>query len=207
MIIGKAADWNYIQYIILLLENDVKGLSWKWSALKPGGIRPVPRSGVSVATAPNGISYIFGGVLDTDEDEETLQGNFSNEIHTLDLTKNIWRPLELKVAKVKKEKKSLNKDEIMDNNDEVQSSSTVTTDGVFTMIVGQSSVSNCCSNQKSNVLVSINSPSPRMKSGLTVCKGNLYVYGGIVEDGNKQVTLADFYSLGKLNIFFYIVYA
>lgn len=40
-------------------------------------------------------------------------------------------------------------------------------------------------------------PSPRMKPGLTVCKGQLYLYGGVFEQGNKQFTLNDLYTLGK----------
>lgn len=43
-------------------------------------------------------------------------------------------------------------------------------------------------------------PSPRMKCGMVVCKGHLYVYGGEVEQGKHQYTLNDMYSLGN-NIF------
>lgn len=75
--------------------NDTTGLSWKWLPLKPGGARPPPRSGVSIATAPNGKVYAFGGVLDVDEDEETLEGNCSNDLNLLDLTNQKWRPVEL----------------------------------------------------------------------------------------------------------------
>lgn len=44
-----------------------------------------------------------------------------------------------------------------------------------------------------------NNPSSRMKAGLAICKGHLYLYGGIFEEENKQHTLSDFYSIGKLN--------
>ena len=37
-----------------------------------------------------------------------------------------------------------------------------------------------------------------MGSGLCVKHGVLYLYGGIVEDGDKQYTLNDMFSLGKL---------
>jgi hypothetical protein len=43
-------------------------------------------------------------------------------------------------------------------------------------------------------------PSPRMGSGLCVKHGLLYLYGGIVEDGDKQYTLNDMFALGKLCI-------
>jgi hypothetical protein len=39
-----------------------------------------------------------------------------------------------------------------------------------------------------------------MGSGLCVKHGLLYLYGGIVEDGDKQYTLNDMFALGKLCI-------
>lgn len=42
-----------------------------------------------------------------------------------------------------------------------------------------------------------NVPSQRMKPGLAICKGTLYLYGGEYENGSKQYTLNDFYSLGN----------
>lgn len=40
-------------------------------------------------------------------------------------------------------------------------------------------------------------PSPRMSPGMTVKQGLLYLFGGTVEDGDKQYTLKDFYSIGE----------
>lgn len=92
-------------------ENDATGLLWKWSTVKPGGLRPVPRSGVNVAVAQNGKAYIFGGVLDVNEDEEILEGQFSNEMHCLDLSSQVWRLVELSGKKEKKVAKSKSKNE------------------------------------------------------------------------------------------------
>jgi len=39
-------------------------------------------------------------------------------------------------------------------------------------------------------------PSPRMGSGVCVKHGLLYLYGGTVEDGDKQFTLNDMFALG-----------
>nr|CAD7193542.1 unnamed protein product [Timema douglasi] len=38
-------------------------------------------------------------------------------------------------------------------------------------------------------------PSPRMNCGLVIKDGVLYLYGGLIEDGDKQLTMSDFYSL------------
>nr|CAD7392510.1 unnamed protein product [Timema cristinae] len=40
-------------------------------------------------------------------------------------------------------------------------------------------------------------PSPRMNCGLVIKDGVLYLYGGLIEDGDKQLTLSDFYSLNE----------
>lgn len=78
--------------------------------MKAGGYRPAPRSGVNVAIAANGKAYIFGGVLDINEDEESLDGQFSNEMHVLDLTSLTWRLVELKGKKEIKAKSKNNED-------------------------------------------------------------------------------------------------
>mgnify|MGYP006952282179 FL=1 len=76
---------------------------------------------------------------------------------------------------------------------------TTVTDGVFTMTVGPSlSSGESATDLKTvNNKVNIFSPSPRMNSGLIVKNGNLFLYGGLVEDDDKQYTLADMYSLGR----------
>lgn len=45
-------------------------------------------------------------------------------------------------------------------------------------------------------------PPPRINAGMVVKKGILYLYGGIYEDGDKQLTLGDFYALGKESYMF-----
>lgn len=75
---------------------------------------------------------------------------------------------------------------------------TVSTDGVFTMVVGGTSNENM--NSKESLVVPTSSvciPSPRMKAGLVICKGILYLYGGVFEEGDKQITYSDLYSIGK----------
>lgn len=108
-----------------LLENDSTGLQWKWASVKPGGCRPAPRSGVNLAVAPNGKGYIFGGVLDVNEDEESLEGTFSNEMHMLELSTATWRLIELKGKKDNKPLKSKDIDVEMD------ASSTSTSHGEY----------------------------------------------------------------------------
>lgn len=61
---------------------------------------------MNTVVAPNGKAYIFGGVLDVNEDEDSLEGQFSNEMHILDLSTFVWRLIELSGKKEKKTGKS-----------------------------------------------------------------------------------------------------
>lgn len=69
---------------------------WTWSRLSPSGVKPTPRSGFSVAAAPNNRCLLFGGVHD-EEEEESIEGDFFNDIYFYDIGKNRWFPAQLKV--------------------------------------------------------------------------------------------------------------
>lgn len=103
-------------------------MQWKWTNVKAGGLRPTPRGGVSLAVAANGKGYIFGGVLDVNEDEESLDGQFSNEMHSLDLSSQTWRLVELTG---KKDKKSTKDKVTDDNNEEMETSTTSAPQGIY----------------------------------------------------------------------------
>lgn len=186
--------------LLIVSESDSTGLAWKWNSIKAGGIRPTPRSGVNCAVAPNGRAYIYGGVLDVDEDDENLHGTFSNDFHSLDMATNVWRLIELSgdSVKAKKSRRSQKEDLSIDMEENVTAEkSTLSSDGVFTVTIGPSTAAQSTQKSMAKTKSSTNSPSLRMKAGLVVCKGTLYLYGGIYEEENKQHTLADFYSLGK----------
>lgn len=153
---------------------------------------------MSCSVALNGKAYAFGGILDTEEDEESLEGQLSNDLHALELTNQTWRKIELPGKKKKKEKTDKNDDE-----DDVMETEVpkTTTDGIFTVSVG-GSMFGTPSTPKAKPNIG-NSPAPRMNTGMVVCKGNLYVFGGVVEEGSKQYTLCDLHSLG--NFFFLFI--
>jgi hypothetical protein len=78
------------------------------------------------------------------------------------------------------------------------SSAVVSDDGIFKVTV--SSVTSVSSRQNvegSSEARQAFTPSPRMNCGLAVKHGLLYLYGGLIEEGDKEFTLSDFYSLGK----------
>ncbi|XP_053687436.1 kelch domain-containing protein 4 [Sabethes cyaneus] len=167
--------------------------SYKWTSIKPGGRKPPPRSGMSAAIASNGKVFTFGGVMDTEEDEEDVRGTFSNELYLLETSSHTWRKPEL-ACKMKSTKKVQNTDSTMDTKMETELKTVVSDDGIFTMSVGGPS-KDVSVGQNDGDKLDLPGPSPRMNAGLAVCKGNLYVYGGLYESGSRQYTLSDFYSL------------
>lgn len=70
---------------------------WTWTRVNPAGVKPPPRSGFSLAVGPGGRALLFGGVCD-EEDEESLEGDFFNDLYFYDINKNRWFPAQLKVG-------------------------------------------------------------------------------------------------------------
>lgn len=80
---------------------------------------------------------------------------------------------------------------------EIAAPVTTVTDGVFTMTVGPAPTSSAQTDASEMVVSSPDAftPSPRMSCGLAVKHGFLYLYGGVFEDGDKEITFADLYRL------------
>lgn len=70
---------------------------------------------------------------------------------------------------------------------------TLADDGVFKVTLGPAVSTASPANTKEQV--KLFQPHPRMNCGLAVKHGVLYLYGGMFEDGDKQVTFRDLYSL------------
>ncbi|ROT72898.1 putative kelch domain-containing protein 4 [Penaeus vannamei] len=154
-------------------KHDTTGLKWKWQSVKQAGIRPSPRCGFSLAPTGSDKAILFGGVYDELDEDEELEGVFYNDMYQLDLMKPTWHEVD-----DKKEEK------------------VVSDDGVFTVTVGPSSSSTDKGDEASGGESSeVFMPPPRINAGMVVKKGILYLYGGIYEDGDKQLTLGDFYAL------------
>lgn len=72
----------------------------RWTAVKPSGNRPSPRTGASLAALAGGgggapgRGYVFGGVFDRTETDEDVEGVFFDELHSLDLERMRWHEVE-----------------------------------------------------------------------------------------------------------------
>ncbi|GLV33972.1 uncharacterized protein CBL_11145 [Carabus blaptoides fortunei] len=190
-------------FVLMADKNDTTGLKYKWLPTKCTGVHFNPRCAMTMTLAPNSSAYCFGGVFDVEDDEEDISGTFFNDMYTLDVEKMAWRQLTLSGKRERARKpKCRDEDDLqVDAAEEMDEeptalATTVSEDGVFTVKVGPAPSSS--SVQCSSVVVDgprLFQPSPRMNCGLTVKHGVLYLYGGMYEDGSKQLTYSDFYAL------------
>lgn len=217
--VKKDVDKGVSHTDMYYLQVDEKSVPhrWKWNQVKPSGIPPSIRCGISMAVAPNNLAYVFGGVHDDDMDEEDLNSLFHNDLYVLEMDKGRWLPVTLhgKSSRMMRKRRRKVKDDDMDLNEEdydeseevaeslentklEEDSKKVVTksDDVFTVKIGPSasaiSESGACA--LSPTLEAF-SPKGRMSAGMAVKSGILYLYGGMYEEGDRRVTLSDFYAL------------
>ncbi|KZS09098.1 Kelch domain-containing protein 4 [Daphnia magna] len=193
-------------FLLVPDKHDTNGTKWKWQSVKLSGTKPSPRTGMSVvANTIGNRAYFFGGVQDEEEDEENISGTFFNDLYCLDLEKLNFNRITLDGVKSKKEvidAEGAKSDMVQDVEQPEASVNAeqpiVVDDGVFTLTIGPSTsgnAENANAGATGAVAVQVTIPSPRMGSGLCVKHGVLYLYGGIVEDGDKQYTLNDMFAL------------
>uniref|UniRef100_A0A8C9FE53 Kelch domain containing 4 n=1 Tax=Pavo cristatus TaxID=9049 RepID=A0A8C9FE53_PAVCR len=183
--VKKDVDKGTLHTDMFLLKTDGAGKEedkWAWSRLNPSGVKPTPRSGFSVAIGPNNRSLLFGGVHD-EEEEESIEGDFFNDIYFYDTGKNRWFPGQLKVPKSEKRKRRRGRRAETDGGD----------DEVISGPADEKERSE--SEEEDGALGPQVEPCPRSNAMLAVKHGVLYVYGGMFEVGDRQFTLSDLYSI------------
>uniref|UniRef100_A0A5F9C3N8 Solute carrier family 7 member 5 n=1 Tax=Oryctolagus cuniculus TaxID=9986 RepID=A0A5F9C3N8_RABIT len=201
--------------MFLLKPEDGREGKWTWARIHPSGVKPSPRSGFSVAVAPNQQTLLFGGVCD-EEEEERLEGDFFNDLHFYDATRNRWFAGQLKGPKSEKRKRRRGKKEDLAGACEPESrgasapqplevvSEVVTEDGTVVTIkqmvaapgpVGQPQEEDEDGDGAEAAGGPEVGPSPRSHAMLAVKHGLLYLYGGMFEAGDRQITLGDLYCL------------
>ncbi|KAF7281033.1 kelch domain-containing protein 4 [Rhynchophorus ferrugineus] len=194
-------------FLLALDKHDPTQTKYKWQQIKLGGQNFSPRCSMPIVTSVNNtLAYCYGGVFDTEEDEEDISGMFFNEFYYLDLEKLQWHPVNLvkkktKDEKIKRRKKIENTDNENSNDKEVveveesMKSTTISDDGVFKVTIGPSIKHNDMSTNDAEESINLFRPSPRINSGLAINRGFLYLYGGMYEEGDKQFTYNDLYRI------------
>ncbi|KAK4877400.1 hypothetical protein RN001_009906 [Aquatica leii] len=182
-------------FLLVPEKNDTTGTKWKWVQTKLGGLSFSQRSGMAMALAPNNLAYTFGGVFDV-EDEEDISSSFFNDLYLLDLNSMLWKNVNVYKKDDKPKKSKIEENELeMEVEPEAETPKVVSDDGVFTVTVGPAITMSAKVDDKTLNISASFKPTPRMNCGLVVKHGVLYLFGGMVEDGDKQITMSDFYSL------------
>lgn len=172
---------------------------------KISGVSFSPRCSMLMTSAGN-RAYSYGGVFDV-EDDEDISGTFYNDLLSLDLEKLTWRTLT--ASGKKKEQKSRRRkqneeggdvedsdeEEVMEDITKSVESTLIADDGIFKVTVGPAlSQTNTTVGKNGSENVEFQ-PSHRMNCGLAVKRGTLYLYGGLYEEDDKEITYNDMYAL------------
>jgi hypothetical protein len=101
------------------------------------------------------------------------------------------------------EMEDVDEDEVEPEKEELKPQVT-SDDGIFKVTVGPSIAVQNTGNTSETLGSSVTAfiPAPRMSAGLAYKQGKLYLYGGQYEEGDKQLTFSDLYSLGKQTLQF-----
>uniref|UniRef100_U3FXW6 Kelch domain-containing protein 4 isoform 1 n=1 Tax=Callithrix jacchus TaxID=9483 RepID=U3FXW6_CALJA len=199
--------------MFLLKPEDGREDKWVWTRINPSGVKPTPRSGFSVAMAPNHQTLFSRGVCD-EEEEENLEGEVFNYLYSYEATRNRWFAGQLKGPKSKKKKCRRGRKEEPEGGSQQACGrasaqgpvevvkEVVAEDGTVVTIkqvlaapgsVGQAQSEDEDSSEEASSPVP--GPCPRSNAMLAVKHGMLYVYGGMFEAGDRQITLSDLHCL------------
>ncbi|XP_032925299.1 kelch domain-containing protein 4 isoform X3 [Catharus ustulatus] len=217
--IKKDVDKGTLHTDMFLLKAEGAGKEedrWSWSRLSPSGVKPPPRSGFSVAAAPNNRCLLFGGVQD-EEEEESIQGDFFNDIYFYDIGKNRWFPAQLKGPRSEQRRRRRGRQAEAEaaGQEELQLpppqgpleivKEVVAEDGtvmtIKQVIPGAAGDKDSSGSEEEDeeeeggALGQPVEPCPRCSAMVAVKHGVLYVYGGMFEVGDRQVTLSDLHCI------------
>uniref|UniRef100_A0A7N8X074 Kelch domain containing 4 n=1 Tax=Mastacembelus armatus TaxID=205130 RepID=A0A7N8X074_9TELE len=211
--VKKDVEKGSIHSDMFLLKREGKEgqEKWSWSRLSPAGNKPPPRSGFSMAVGPAGRAVLFGGVCD-EEEEETLEGDFYNDLYLYDTVKNRWFPVLLRGNKTDKKKRRRGKKEGAEKEDDGEEPAPqgptevikeiVTEDGTVMTIKEvipaaqeEEEEEEEEEEDEGSASAPLVEPCPRSSAMAAVRQGKLFLYGGMFEVGDRQFTLNDFYCL------------
>lgn len=188
--------------------------TWIWSKRKRFASQPSQRIGAATTTHKSRL-ILFGGVFDTKEGEETLESTFFNDLQCLSIEAARWFPLKVrpprkapkKVVADRRRTKDDREDDLMANERLLQEKMGEHTGDAIRKTeedpdVIMEDVSEEVDNLKINEIeVTMNMPHPRFNASLAVSGDQLFIYGGVFEQGEKEYSLNDMYtiSLEKLD--------
>ncbi|KAF7805992.1 Kelch domain-containing protein 4 [Senna tora] len=195
--------------------------TWEWNKVKKSGMPPGPRAGFSMCVHKK-RAMLFGGVVDMEVEGDKIMSLFLNELYGFQLDNRRWYPLELRKEKSTKDKLKKNEQKCTDdvdnktpqfeereenkdsecregagNIDDLSQNvkSNMTIDGVTVIeSEGKPQESGVKLNSQ-NSLPEVVRPCGRINSCTVVGRDTLYIYGGMMEIKDREITLDDLYSL------------
>lgn len=211
--VKKDVEKGTIHSDMFILKRDGKEgqEKWSWSRLNPSGNKPPPRSGFSMVAGPAGRAVLFGGVCD-EEEEETLEGDFYNDLYLYDTVKNRWFPGALRGNKTEKKKRRRGKKGVTEGQEKEEEETApqgpteiikeiVTEDGTVMTIkevlpgAQDEEEEDDDDEEEASASAPLIEPCARSSSLATVRQGKLFLFGGMFEVGDRQFTLNDMYCL------------
>lgn len=195
--------------------------TWEWNKVKKSGMPPGPRAGFSMCVHKR-RALLFGGVVDIEVEGDAMMSLFLNELYGFQLDTSRWYPLELRKDKSTKDK--LRKTEQNCTNDFDKKAEPLCTarDEAEDMEYEESSINDISQNIASKITIADNEtltkpegkskesgakfdiqnslpeavkPCGRINSCMAVGRDTLYIYGGMMEIKDREITLDDLYSL------------
>ncbi|KAF8313695.1 galactose oxidase [Clavulina sp. PMI_390] len=196
----SAVFFHFIGISLVRMSTDLKTL--KWERRKKVGYVPSVRSGCTMAYWANReTGVLFGGVKDDDQNEETLVSEFYNDMFGYSTSGNgRWSSLMLKKKKKpggggRRQKQVKQQEQRRGQHDSDEDEVAYDEDG-----------NELHPPEKEPETPVVTAPPPDEEEGpvvplaryntmLAVLRNTLYIYGGILERGTREITLDDFWSL------------
>ncbi|XP_010555531.1 PREDICTED: kelch domain-containing protein 4 [Tarenaya hassleriana] len=191
--------------------------TWEWNKVKKSGMPPSSRAGFTICVHKK-RALLFGGVVDMEMEGDVMMSLFLNELYGFQLDNHRWYPIELRKEKSTKDKARKNseaKHNISNNDDEMDAmeedesaadktgpSDAISDRMVTDLSIGESdSKSKVPQEAKARLDLQVSAsqevvkPCGRINACMVVGKDTLYIYGGMMEIRDKEITLDDLYSL------------
>ncbi|BBM99560.1 hypothetical protein MPTK1_1g22040 [Marchantia polymorpha subsp. ruderalis] len=178
--------------------------TFEWNKVKKIGLPPGPRAGFSMCVHKKRVVF-FGGVVDSEDTGDLMRSIFLNEMYGFQMDNRRWYPMELRKAKVAKPKTrgrggkssgpSLSDQPGSDTLAKVEETAEVADMDIDEKAELAEQMKGTLLQENDSVEDEIVRPCGRINASMVVGKDTLYLYGGMMEIGDREITLDDLYTL------------
>ncbi|RLO01966.1 hypothetical protein DYB28_012316, partial [Aphanomyces astaci] len=195
--VGEKAEGKvYTDIWALHMAPITKAQDPTWEKLSRKGHAPSPRSGATMAVYKN-RAILFGGVFDEEGRRHELKSVFYNDMFAYDMErKRCIVYLEDDDEEEKEEEKEEEVEDIVKKDVDESKHDDDHHDVVEAVVLppkGPAQVEPVP--QDKDEVAAVRMPLPRINPALIVRGNTFFVYGGVLEDGDREITLDDCWSL------------